>query len=79
MAIDASLIPEETMMDLAESTFNFARRAFQNPEIQKAYEKWAEERRLGIRANSISPTAHQTNSRTRADGRKSKQKTTAEL
>lgn len=43
--IDASLIPEETMMDLAESTFNFARRAFQNPEIKKAYEKWAEERR----------------------------------
>lgn len=77
--IDASLIPEETMMDLAESTLNFARRAFQNPEIQKAYEKWAEERRLGIRANSISPTAHQRHSLTKADGRKSKQRTSTEL
>ena len=77
--IDASLIPEETMLDLAESTLNFARRAFQNPEIQKAYEKWAEERRLGIRANSTSPTEHQRNSLTKADGRKSKQRTTAEL
>lgn len=74
--IDASLIPEETMMDLAESTFNFARRAFQNPEIQKAYEKWVEERRLGIRANSISPTEHQRNSLTRADGQRSRQTTT---
>ncbi len=74
--IDASLIPEETMMDLAESTLNFARRAFQNPEIQKAYEKWVEERRLGIRANSTSPTEHLRNSLTRVDGQKSRQTTT---
>ena len=46
--VDPKLIPESTWMDLAESLSKAAKRFFQDPENQKAYEKWAAERRAKL-------------------------------
>lgn len=43
--IDYSRIPEPVRMDLVAAIAESAKRAFQDPDYQKAYEEWAAERR----------------------------------
>ena len=43
--IDPSLIPESSLMDIDEKLYYAAVKFFENPENQKADEKWAAERR----------------------------------
>lgn len=43
--IDYQKIPEQTRMDLVSTFYESAKKAFRDPEYQKAYEKWAEERK----------------------------------
>lgn len=43
--IDYSAIPEDSRMQLVSTLYEYARRAFQNPDYQKAYEEWVKERR----------------------------------
>lgn len=43
--IDPRLIPESSLMDIDEKLYYAVVKFFENPENQKAYEKWAAERR----------------------------------
>lgn len=43
--VDPKQIPESVLMDLAVVFYNSAKKFFEDPENQKAYEKWAAERR----------------------------------
>lgn len=43
--VDPQLIPESSLMDIAAALDGALQRFYADPENQKAYEKWAEERR----------------------------------
>ena len=46
--IDVGAIPVESRMDLVASFYELAKKFYQDPENQKAYEKWAAERRMKL-------------------------------
>lgn len=43
--IDPGLIPESSLMDIDEKLYYATVKFFEDPENQKAYERWAAERR----------------------------------
>lgn len=43
--IDCSMIPESSLMDIDERLYYATIKFFEDPANQKAFEKWAEERR----------------------------------
>jgi len=46
--IDPRMIPESSLMDIDEKLYYATIKFFENPENQKAYEKWAAERRMKL-------------------------------